>query len=208
MFVVHNVRFDNAFVVTELARLNLTLKVTTLCTVSLSRRLYPQHKGHGRRRRGAHLALCGHGVQRHCNAQAKGLLQGCNALPLHLETPIADIPLYVGNSVALRTRVHSHLQASTKVAREMRIMQEISAAEMGQLYGAYRAKPWMHFAHCARRINSAHMRSGWSLVKALVFFDQWCHIATAHDESDLQDALPAHPSFTFDLDIYRVQLKR
>ena len=47
VFVAHNVRFDHGFVVHALARLDIALKVKTLCTVRLSRKLYPQHKGHG-----------------------------------------------------------------------------------------------------------------------------------------------------------------
>ncbi|NVO08038.1 MAG: 3'-5' exonuclease, partial [Rhodoferax sp.] len=47
VFVAHNVRFDHSFVLHELARMDLAFKVKTLCTVRLSRKLYPQHKGHG-----------------------------------------------------------------------------------------------------------------------------------------------------------------
>ena len=47
VFVAHNVRFDHSFVVNELARMDIALKIKTLCTVRLSRKLYPQHKGHG-----------------------------------------------------------------------------------------------------------------------------------------------------------------
>ena len=47
MFVAHNVRFDHGFVVNELQRLDKRLKAKTLCTVRLSRKLYPQHKSHG-----------------------------------------------------------------------------------------------------------------------------------------------------------------
>ncbi len=47
VFVAHNVRFDHSFVINELARIDMKLKAKTLCTVRLSRKLYPQHKGHG-----------------------------------------------------------------------------------------------------------------------------------------------------------------
>ena len=47
VLVAHNVHFDHGFVQNELARLDMALKTKTLCTVRLSRKLYPQHKGHG-----------------------------------------------------------------------------------------------------------------------------------------------------------------
>ncbi|MCK9216053.1 MAG: 3'-5' exonuclease, partial [Rhodoferax sp.] len=47
VLVAHNVRFDHGFLLNELSRLDVALRVNTLCTVRLSRRLYPQFKGHG-----------------------------------------------------------------------------------------------------------------------------------------------------------------
>ena len=114
VFVAHNVGFDHGFVVNELARLEKPLKVKTLCTVRLSRRLYPQHKGHGldaiMQRHGLrtlarhramgdvdvvlqwlHLAegeLGAAVVQR----EAAALLQGGTSVPPQLETPVEDIP--------------------------------------------------------------------------------------------------------------------
>jgi DNA polymerase III subunit epsilon len=39
-------------------------------------------------------------------------------------------------------------------------------------------------------------------------FDQWCHLATVHDEGDLEDALTSSaPALAFDLDTYRLLLK-
>ena len=86
---------------------------------------------------------------------AQTLLQGSAALPPQLETPLTDIPegpgvylfygegsipLYVGKSVKLRSRVMSHFQAATREPREMRIAQEIrriewleTAGELGAL---------------------------------------------------------------------------
>jgi DNA polymerase-3 subunit epsilon len=72
------------------------------------------------------------------------LLQGSACVPPQLETAISDIPdtpgvylffgegplpLYIGKSVTLRTRVMSHFQAAAKVAREMRILTEIRRVE-------------------------------------------------------------------------------
>ena len=166
VFVAHNVRFDHSFVVNELARMDIALKIKTLCTVRLSRKLYPQHKGHG-----LDAILKRHGLQtlsRHramgdvevvlqwldiarselgaaaVQQAAQALLQGSASLPPQLETDVSAIPdlpgvylfygegplpLYIGKSVTLRTRVMAHFQAATKVAKEMRILTEIRRVE-------------------------------------------------------------------------------
>lgn len=367
VFVAHNVRFDHGFVLNELARLEKPLKVKTLCTVRLSRRLYPQHKGHG-----LDAILQRHGLQtqaRHramgdvevvlawldvatrelgadaVQREALGLLQGSAALPPQLETDVSDIPdtpgvylfygessipLYVGKSVTLRTRVMSHFQASSKVAREMRILQEIrriewretagelgalllesrlvkelqpihnrllrkekqlmawklhedptarpqlqlvrmdevNAADMGQLYGAYRSRrqaldslraladthqlcpfalglesgkgacfasqigrckgvcagrevPALHRVRLQMALTE-HRLHAWPHAGRMGIrehnpltgrtdihiFDQWCHVATAHDDEGLQDAVSVRQPLAFDLDTYRLLVKR
>ena len=172
VFVAHNVRFDHSFVQNELARMERTLKAKTLCTVRLSRKLYPQHKGHGLdailQRHGLHTLsrhramgdvdvvlqwlkiateeLGAEAVQR----TALELLQGIACLPPQLETAISDIPdtpgvylffgegplpLYIGKSVTMRTRVMSHFQSAAKVAREMRILTEIRRVEWRETAG-------------------------------------------------------------------------
>lgn len=166
VFVAHNVRFDHGFVQNELARLNIAFRVKTLCTVRLSRKLYPQHKGHG-----LDAILQRHGLHTMARHRAMGdvevvlewlkiatqelgqatvermaleLLQGSASVPPQLETAISDIPdtpgvylffgegplpLYIGKSVTMRTRVMSHFQSAAKVAREMRILTEIRRVE-------------------------------------------------------------------------------
>ncbi len=118
VLVAHNVRFDHGFLLHEFARIDVALRVKTLCTVRLSRLLCPQHRGHGldaiMRRHGlatgsrhramgdvdmvlAWLALASaeHGAER-LRAHALSLLQGSAALPPLLETPIGDIPEAAG----------------------------------------------------------------------------------------------------------------
>src|SRR5664279_5436940 len=41
VLVAHNVRFDHGFLQNEFARMDVTLRTKTLCTVRLSRLLYP-----------------------------------------------------------------------------------------------------------------------------------------------------------------------
>jgi DNA polymerase III subunit epsilon len=172
VLVAHNARFDHGFLLNEFSRLDIALKTKTLCTVRLSRKLYPQHKGHGLdailQRHGlqtqarhramgdvdvvlAWLALAGQelGIET-LQHEATALLQGGASMPPNLETPVSDIPdtpgvylfygegalpLYIGKSINLRTRVMSHFQSASKVAREMRILQEIRRVEWRETAG-------------------------------------------------------------------------
>lgn len=47
IFCAHNVRFDYSFIEAEFARAGYTFKMPKLCTVQISRSLYPTHRGHG-----------------------------------------------------------------------------------------------------------------------------------------------------------------
>ena len=47
VLVAHNVRFDYGFLKSEFLRVGHILRQKLLCTVKLSRMLYPEHKGHG-----------------------------------------------------------------------------------------------------------------------------------------------------------------
>jgi len=177
VLVAHNVRFDHGFLLNELSRMDVALRVKTLCTVRLSRLLYPQFKSHGldaiMQRHGlasaarhramgdvevmqSWLKLAQNELGTACVAgHAQSLLQGSAALPPQLDTKVSDIPdtpgvylfygdsplpLYIGKSVKLRSRVMSHFQAASRNAREMRIAQEIrhiewveTAGELGAL---------------------------------------------------------------------------
>lgn len=46
LFVAHNARFDYGFLKAEFGRLGITFRAPVLCTVKLSRRLFPQHHRH------------------------------------------------------------------------------------------------------------------------------------------------------------------
>ena len=47
VLVAHNVRFDHGFLKHEFQRIGITLRQKVLCSVKLSRLLYPQHRSHG-----------------------------------------------------------------------------------------------------------------------------------------------------------------
>lgn len=46
LFVAHNARFDYGFLKAEFARLGIDFRATVLCTVKLSRKLFPHHPRH------------------------------------------------------------------------------------------------------------------------------------------------------------------
>jgi DNA polymerase III subunit epsilon len=366
VLVAHNARFDHGFLVHEFARIGVTLSVKTLCTVRLSRKLYPQHKGHG-----LDAIMQRHGLTTQARHRAMGdvdlvqswlriamqelgeevvrqhalkLLQGSAVLPPLLETDISTIPdtpgvylfygegpipLYIGKSVTLRSRVMSHFQAATQQPREMRMAQEMrrvewreTAGELGALllearlvkemqpifnrqlrrerslcawklhddpaakplltlvrsddlqpsefanmYGVFRSKNLavtaLHelveqhalcpqalgleagkgrcFAHqlgrckgvcCGNEKPELHrLRLQLALAKQQLqvwphpgkiglrehseatgrtdihIFDQWCHLATVHDEAALEDAVTSSATLAFDLDTYRLLVK-
>ncbi len=47
VLAAHNVRFDHGFIKSEFKRLDYTLRQKVICTVKLSRLLYPQYRSHG-----------------------------------------------------------------------------------------------------------------------------------------------------------------
>jgi DNA polymerase-3 subunit epsilon len=114
VLVAHNARFDHGFLKNAFERMQIDLRVRTLCTVRLSRRLYPQHRSHG-----LDALIQRHGLQTPARHRAMGdvdmvlawlekarqelgddtlrraaaeLLQGSASLPPHLETALSDIP--------------------------------------------------------------------------------------------------------------------
>jgi len=46
LFIAHNARFDYGFLKNEFKRLGITFRASVLCTVKLSRTLFPEHKRH------------------------------------------------------------------------------------------------------------------------------------------------------------------
>ena len=114
VLVAHNVRFDHGFLKNEYQRLEIDLRTRLLCTVRLSRKLYPQHKGHG-----LDAIMHRHGLRSEARHRAMGdvdavlqwlalarrelggealahaarsLVAGSASLPPHLETTVQGIP--------------------------------------------------------------------------------------------------------------------
>lgn len=114
VLVAHNVGFDHGFLRSEFARLGHELRIPSLCSVRLSRKLYPQYKSHG-----LDAIIQRHGLHTNARHRAMGdvdmvlawlaqaqaelglpslqeaateLLQPPLGLPVQLETQIGDIP--------------------------------------------------------------------------------------------------------------------
>jgi DNA polymerase-3 subunit epsilon len=181
VLVAHNARFDYGFLKNEFRRLGKTFAAPVLCTVKLSRKLFPQHPRHN-----LDTLMSRHGI--HCDARHRALgdarvlwelaqqwrqdpgeesvlaatekLLKTTTVPSGLADNVFDhipegpgvylfyglsddnrvVPLYVGKSINLRTRVMSHFSGDHRVNKDMRIAAEVkridwieTAGELGAL---------------------------------------------------------------------------
>lgn len=177
VLVAHNARFDYGFLKNEFRRLGKTFTVPVLCTVKLSRKLFPQHPRHN-----LDSLISRHGIT--CDARHRALgdtrvlwqlaqqwrtdpgetavleatakLLKTTTVPADLPDTVfdnipegpgvylfygdRDVPLYVGKSISLRTRVMSHFSGDHRVNKDMRIAAEVKridwiekAGELGAL---------------------------------------------------------------------------
>jgi len=193
LLVAHNARFDYGFRKHEFRRLGLRYQPRVLCTVKLSRRLYPQHRHHNLdsliERHGLpcdvrHRALADARVlweftrQIHLDLGPKVVRAAVEdllkkpALPPGLPANVLDdisegpgvyvfygendIPLYVGKSIALRSRVMSHFNSDHRVAKDMRISQEITRVEWIETAGELGAL--IKEAQLVKRLAPIHNR--------------------------------------------------
>jgi DNA polymerase III subunit epsilon len=171
VFVAHNARFDYGFLRREFERAGLRYLAKTLCTVRLSRRLYPGAAGHdldslierhGLDCEARHRALPDAGAlwqfmrlaaQEHGEdvvAVAARQIARQATLPSHLERSVIEeipdspgvylfydegtVPLYIGKSRAMRSRVLQHFIATASwTPRVRRIEWQRTAGELGAL---------------------------------------------------------------------------
>jgi len=172
VLVAHNARFDYGFLRREFERAGLRFQARTLCTVKLSRRLYPGQARHnldslidrhklqcGARHRAMgdaqavwqflQIAAREHGAE--AMAGAAQLLAKLPALPAHIERAAVDAipespgvylfygerdtPLYIGKSVAMRSRVLQHFSDDVRSPREAQIAREIRRIEWRRTCG-------------------------------------------------------------------------
>ncbi|WP_239427956.1 3'-5' exonuclease family protein [Snodgrassella communis] len=161
IFAAHNVRFDYGFIKAAFKRLGRTFNPQQLCTVKLSRQLYPEHKHHG-----LDKIIARHNIDMHNrhrafadaraiydfwqqlkhNFPADILYQACKtimqrpSLPAHLNNDILknisddygvyliygdnDLPLYIGKSKQVKTRLLSHFGQDVHNSKEMSLSQQ------------------------------------------------------------------------------------
>ena len=177
LLVAHNARFDYGFLKSEFRRQNIDFNEKTLCTVKLSRALYPEQKKHN-----LDALILRHNLTVNARHRALGdaqivreffkkvssekpldlLTRAIQAqlkqpgLPPHLppeqvaNLPSSpgvyffygenEVPLYIGKSVDIRTRVHSHFSGGYQARKGTQISQQIrridwisTAGELGAL---------------------------------------------------------------------------
>jgi DNA polymerase-3 subunit epsilon len=172
VFVAHNARFDYGFLRRSFERAGLLFQARTLCTVRLSRRLYPGHARHN-----LDSLIERHSL--HCEARHRALgdaravwqflcvaaeqygadvmqtaarqISRMPSLPSHIEREMLDAvpdspgvylfygeqgkPLYIGKSVAMRSRVLQHFTADLHSAREAQIARELRRIEWRRTSG-------------------------------------------------------------------------
>jgi len=172
VLTAHNCRFDYGFLKAEFKRLGGTLRLRTLCTVKLSRRLYPKAQGHN-----LDAIMQRHGLSTDARHRGMGDVQlmldflksakqdlgsvsvleaidyqlNGPALPAHLDDRFLEriqdvpgiyifyddtnLPLYVGKSIKLRSRVLNHFASDHASVTEMEMAQKIKRVEFQETAG-------------------------------------------------------------------------
>jgi DNA polymerase-3 subunit epsilon len=170
--VAHNARFDYGFLKHEFERAGLEYRARTLCTVKLSRRLYPEHARHN-----LDSLIARHDLQCRARHRAMGdaeavwqFLRVAQAergdemlavaarqvakqptLPAHIDRAMVDeipdapgvylfygegaAPLYIGKSIAMRTRVLQHFGDDLRSSKEMQLAREVRRIEWQRTAG-------------------------------------------------------------------------
>ena len=162
IFVAHNARFDYGFIKASFKRLGIDFRPKVLCTVKLSRLLFPNQPRHNldtlitahhlevsarhRAMGDADLLLqfwrvCEHKVGKERLLEAVNQLTASVSLPPNINQSVIDAipdapgcyifygehnaPLYIGKSIAMRTRVMSHFQSALTVRKEMKLSLQV-----------------------------------------------------------------------------------
>lgn len=199
LFVAHNARFDHGHLRAAFRRAGLDIRPQVLCTVKLSRRLFPEHRRHGldhlierhglvvadRHRALGDAQLLWQFWQKlherfapgHIEAMVRELI-GHPSLPPHLDpehiaglpdTPGVylfygergdatggELPLYIGKSTRLRSRVLSHFAADHTSDRELSLSQQVRHIEWIATAGEIGAL--LKEAELVKRLQPTHNR--------------------------------------------------
>jgi len=208
IFIAHNARFDYGFIKASFKRIGIDFKPKVLCTVKLSRLLFPDQARHN-----LDTIIHCHGLQVSARHRALGdadiLLQfwrvceakfgkeklnevinqlvGNPSLPSNIDKELIDsipdapgcyifygdnkVPLYIGKSISLRSRVMGHFQGALTQRKEMKLSLQIrdidwieTSGELGALILESRLikerMPSMNI-----KLRRSKDLCGWSLVQ-------------------------------------------
>ncbi|MHB1374412.1 MAG: exonuclease domain-containing protein [Thauera sp.] len=203
LFVAHNARFDHGHLRAAFRRAGLDMRPQVLCTVKLSRRLFPDHRRHGldhlierhglvvadRHRALGDAQLLWQFWQKiherfppgHLEATVRELV-GHPSLTPHLDpeqiadlpdapgvylfygerdsaeggTHSSELPLYIGDSTRLRSRVLSHFAADHTSDRELSLSQQVRHIEWIETAGEIGAL--LEEARLVKRLQPTHNR--------------------------------------------------
>lgn len=172
VFVAHNARFDYAFIKQGFLAAGEDLRAPTLCTVKLSRKLFPKEARHNLDALTARHGLQAQGRHR-AMADADLLLQfwqilmrdiapeeldaavhellGRPSLPSHLDASLLadlpagpgvylfygenDLPIYIGKSKTIRSRVLAHFSSDVRSSKELSLAQQVRRVEWRETTG-------------------------------------------------------------------------
>ncbi|MGR8929503.1 MAG: exonuclease domain-containing protein [Gammaproteobacteria bacterium] len=162
LFIAHNARFDYGFLKNEFKRIGMSFQPPVLCTVKLSRALFPQFHRHNLdslierhaltvtdRHRALGDAQLIHQFWQLLNKQFSpevldvtiAKLVNRASLPSHIDPTLVhelpdgpgvylfygenDLPLYIGKSINIRSRVLSHFSSDYRNNKEMSLSQQL-----------------------------------------------------------------------------------
>ena len=162
IFIAHNARFDYGFLKASFKRLGIDFKPKVLCTVKLSRLLFPAQarhnldtiiSAHRLKITARHRALgdadlllqfwrvCEAKLGREALIKAMNRLIGNPSLPPNIDKDLVDsipekpgcyifygenrIPIYIGKSISLRSRVMGHFQGALTQRKEMKLSMQV-----------------------------------------------------------------------------------
>ncbi len=176
IFIAHNARFDYGFIKASFKRIGIDFKPKVLCTVKLSRLLFPNQErhnldtiiqAHDLEVSARHRALgdadllfqfwqvCEKEVGKERLLEVINQLTGNASLPPNIDQELIDsipdtpgcyifygenkVPLYIGKSISLRSRVMGHFQGALTQRKEMKLslqIRDIDWIETGGELGA------------------------------------------------------------------------